>query len=248
MGRTLAPTTLLMLGWVALQPAVSAQGSGSPRVILNETIDGATVRLVEEARDENGRRSVLTIAKTDGNNLRATITQSASAVAVTGTIAGVPYSGEWSGTNGRLERVRLSNGSASVEFDPSVIDDAVLDQYARVRNSFKTTPIASLIDTIRRAVERTGSPDDAAPLLIVAHAVRDDRKDDDVVDPNGAIGDYMDCLREGCTDSGLCWGGNGCEACPGMPFGQAFAAALVFELAAEICWFELIISPICFWC
>jgi hypothetical protein len=61
----------------------------------------------------------------------------------------------------------------------------------------------------------------------------------------GMIGDYYDCLEDECDDSGLCWDAQqviACHACPGQPWYEAAAAALIYEIAMVGC---LVQTPIC---
>ena len=65
-----------------------------------------------------------------------------------------------------------------------------------------------------------------------------------VANPDGAISDYMQCIREACVDSGACWLPRyGCDFCADTPFTQAVGIVAVHMLAVELCWFDLI-NPI----
>lgn len=59
-----------------------------------------------------------------------------------------------------------------------------------------------------------------------------------------SIQSYMGCLKDACRHDGGCWGGGGCHGCAGDSFFVQLAAFALYQLDAEICFVQHILSPI----
>ncbi len=65
-------------------------------------------------------------------------------------------------------------------------------------------------------------------------------------EPLGKIGDYVNCLKEGCEECGAIWSSNGRHANSDDPVYLQVASFACYTFVSELCWFDLI-SPISDW-